>query len=80
MIVDAKVHLREGRTQVPYGFGPHASPRAFGHGGSQSSGALADPEHGLAAALTCTGMPGDAAHSRRVHDVWAALYEDLGLV
>jgi len=76
VIVDAKVH---GAKTVPYGYGPHASARTFGHGGSQSSGALCDPEHGLVAVLCCTGMPGDAAHSRRANEVWTALYEDLGL-
>lgn len=76
VIVDAKVH---GRELVPYGYGPFASARTFGHGGSQSSGVLCDPENGLTAVLCCTGMPGDAAHSRRAHAVWGALYEDLGL-
>ena len=76
VIVDAKVH---GRDLVPYGFGAAASPRTFGHGGSQSAGLLCDPEVGLVAALACTGMCGDQAHSRRVHEVFTALYEDLGL-
>ena len=74
VIVDAKVH---GRERVPYGFGAAASPRTCGQGGSQSSGLLCDPEIGLVAALACTGMCGDRAHSRRVHDVFTALYEDL---
>lgn len=76
VIVDSKVH---GRDLVPYGFGAHASPRTFGHGGSQSAGLLCDPEVGLVAALACTGMCGDAAHSLRAHQVFTALYEDLGL-
>lgn len=76
VIVDAKVH---GRELVPYGFGAHASPRTFGHGGAQSAGLLCDPEVGLVAALSCTGMCGNAAHSRRVHEVFTALYEDLEL-
>jgi len=75
--VDAKVH---GSTVVPYGFGAHASSRTFGHGGSQSSGLLCDPEVGLVAVLACTGMCGDAAHSRRAHETFTALYDDLGLV
>ncbi len=76
VIVDAKVH---GRDLVPYGFGAAASSRTFGHGGSQSAGLLCDPEVGLVAALACTGMCGDRAHSRRVHEVFTALYEDLTL-
>ncbi len=76
VIVDSKVH---GRQLVPYGFGAAASPRTFGHGGSQSSGLLGDPEVGLVAAFAATGMCGNAAHSQRVHEVFTALYEDLGL-
>ena len=77
VIVDAKVH---GREVVPYGFGAAASPRTFGHGGSQSAGLLCDPEVGLVAALVCTGMCGEAAHGRRAHEAFTALYEDLGLM
>ena len=76
VIVDAKVH---GKDLVPYGYGAHASPRTFGHGGAQSAGLLCDPEVGLVAALACTGMCGNAAHSRRAHEVFTALYEDLDL-
>ena len=76
VIVDAKVH---GRELVPYGFGAAASPRAFGHGGSQSAGLLCDPEAGLVAAVACTGRCGDRPHSRRVHEVFTALYQDLDL-
>ena len=76
LIVDSKVH---GRPLVPYGFGAAASPRTFGHGGSQSSGLLCDPEVGLVAAFACTGLCGDAPHSRRVHEAFTALYEDLNL-
>jgi CubicO group peptidase (beta-lactamase class C family) len=59
--------------------GRHASPSAFGHGGSQSSWAFADPEHGLAAACLCNGKPGPELHYRRVGAVSTALYEDLDL-
>lgn len=76
VIVDAKVH---GAELVPYGYGASASPRTFGHGGAQSAGLLCDPEVGLVAALACTGMCGNAAHSRRAHEVFTALYEDLDL-
>lgn len=64
---------------VPYGFGRHASPRAFGHGGQQSSVGFADPEHGLAVALAFNGLPGEPRHNRRIREVLTALYEDLSL-
>ena len=64
---------------VPYGFGPHASDAAFGHGGNQSSIAFADPAHGLVVAIVCNGMPGEPAHQRRMRQILAAVYEDLGL-
>jgi CubicO group peptidase (beta-lactamase class C family) len=64
---------------LPYSFGRHASPRAFGHGGSQSSAGFADPEHGLVVAVVFNGMPGEAAHNNRIRDVASAVYEDLGL-
>jgi len=59
--------------------GRHASERAFGHGGSQSSFAFADPERGLAVACLCNGKPGTELHYRRVGAVSTAIYEDLGL-
>ncbi len=62
-----------------YGYGRHAGPRAFGHGGSQSSIAFADPDAGLSVALCCNGMPGEAGNHRRTQPVLTALYEDLGL-
>jgi CubicO group peptidase (beta-lactamase class C family) len=62
-----------------YGYGDHASPRTFGHGGSQSSIAFADPEAGMAVALCCNGMPGEAGNHRRTQALITALYEDLGL-
>ncbi|MDP9386763.1 MAG: beta-lactamase family protein [Actinomycetota bacterium] len=68
------------RRSAPYGYGDHASLRSFGHGGSQSSVAFADPDAGLAAAVAFNGMPGEAAHHRRSQPVLTALYEDLGLV
>ncbi|CAE8721731.1 unnamed protein product [Polarella glacialis] len=59
--------------------GRHASPQAFGHGGSQSSWAYADPEHDLAVACLCNGKPGPELHYRRVGAISTAVYEDLGL-
>ena len=68
------------RDTQPYGFGMHASPRAFGHGGWQSSVAIADPEAGLVAVVVTNGTPGEARHARRVRELMTALYADLGLV
>jgi CubicO group peptidase (beta-lactamase class C family) len=62
-----------------YGYGIHASPGAFGHGGQQSSIAFADPAHGLAVALCCNGMPGELLNHRRTQSVLTVLYEELGL-
>lgn len=70
---------RYGKETVPYGFGRHASDRAFGHGGAQSSIGFADPEHGLAVAAIANGLPGEAQHNRRFRDLCSAIYEDLGL-
>ena len=66
--------------RIPYGYGPHASPDTFGHGGAQSSIAFADPEHQLAVAIVFNGMPGEAKHQQRINPIPEALYEDLGLV
>lgn len=63
----------------PYGYGPHASARTFGHGGRESSFAFADPEHQLAIAAVFNGMPGELRSDRRLRAVTAAIYEDLGL-
>ena len=68
------------RRPAPYGYGEHASARACGHGGSQSSIAFADPEHALAVALVFNGMAGEGANHRRTQAVLTAVYEDLGLV
>ena len=70
---------RYGRDSVPYGFGPHASDRTFGHSGHQSTVAFADRENGLVVALVCNGMPGEIKHHVRMREILAAIYEDLGL-
>ena len=70
---------RYGVDTVPYGFGPHASDRAFGHSGSQSSTGFADPEQGLVVAWVCNGTPGEPRHDRRVREIDGAIYEDLGI-
>lgn len=69
-----------GQGMVPYQFGPHASPRTFGHAGNQSSMGLCDPEHGLVVAFVFNGMCGDPRHDKRARETLAAVYEDLGLV
>jgi CubicO group peptidase (beta-lactamase class C family) len=68
-----------GEQTVPYGFGPHASRRAFGHGGSQSSAGIADPEYGLVVAVVFNGMAGEVAHNQRIRALLKAIYEDLQL-
>jgi CubicO group peptidase (beta-lactamase class C family) len=68
-----------GPNSVPYGYGPHASPRTFGHSGSQSSSAFADPENRLVVSCVCNGMPGEPAHQSRMRTIHAAVYEDSGL-
>ena len=64
---------------VPYGYGPHASWRTFGHSGYQSSVAFCDPKNELVVAIVFNGTPGDAAHDRRMRAVLRGVYEDLGL-
>jgi CubicO group peptidase (beta-lactamase class C family) len=68
-----------GRDDTPYQYGPHASPRTFGHSGNQSSAGFADPEHGLAVAVVFNGLAGEARHQPRMRETLAAIYEDLGL-
>ena len=70
---------RYGVETVPYGYGRHASDDTFGHGGSQSSSAFADPERGLVVAIALNGMPGERKHNGRIRDINSAIYEDLGL-
>jgi CubicO group peptidase (beta-lactamase class C family) len=65
---------------VPYGYGPHASPRTFGHSGSRSSIGYADPECRLVVACLFNGAPDEARHDARMREVNAAIYEDLHLV
>jgi CubicO group peptidase (beta-lactamase class C family) len=64
---------------APYGYGPYASPRTFGHSGMQSSCAFADPENDLAVAIVFNGTPGEAAHDQRIRAVLTTMYEELGL-
>ncbi len=75
-IVNSAYH---GEATVPYGFGPKASLRTFGHSGHQSSTGFADPEHGLVVAWVLNGMPGEKRHDERVRAIDGAIYQDLGL-
>jgi CubicO group peptidase (beta-lactamase class C family) len=68
-----------GPNTVPYGYGPYASARTYGHSGYQSSVAFGDPDKGLAAAIVCNGTAGEVQHNLRIRAVLTALYEDLGL-
>lgn len=67
------------RRPTPYGFGDHASPRTFGHGGSGSSLGFADPEHELVVVVVFDGTPGEKENHRRTQAVVNAVYQDLGL-
>lgn len=76
VIVNSAWH---GDGPVPYGFGPHASSRTFGHGGDRSSVAFADPEAGVVVACVVNGTPSAAAHQQRFDRVTAQVYADLGI-
>jgi CubicO group peptidase (beta-lactamase class C family) len=76
-IINSAYH---GAETVPYGFGPHASLRTFGHSGHQSSTGFADPEKELVVAWVVNGMAGEKKHDERVRAIDGAIYEDLGLV
>ena len=75
-VIDSKMY---GVNTVPYGYGPHCSPRTFGHGGSQCSIGFCDPEHCLVVAWVCNGRCGEGRHQRRNRAINTAIYEDLGL-
>jgi CubicO group peptidase (beta-lactamase class C family) len=62
-----------------YATGRHASRRAFGHGGHQSSVGFCDPAHDLVVAVVCNGMPGRERHQARLDAISSAVYVDLGL-
>ena len=59
--------------------GPHASRRAFGHGGRNWCVAFADPAYGLAAAVYWNGRGAGPTHAERQPALLGALYRDLGL-
>ncbi len=70
---------RHGAETVPYGYGRHASEATFGHSGSQSSCAFADPEQQLVVAWHCNGQPGEPRHQKRAREINSVIYEELGL-
>jgi CubicO group peptidase (beta-lactamase class C family) len=70
---------RYGKETTPYGYGRFCSDTTFGHSGSQSSCAFADPENDLVVAWVCNGMPGEIRHQRRARELNSAIYQDLGL-
>jgi CubicO group peptidase (beta-lactamase class C family) len=75
-IIDSNLY---GAATVPYGYGPHCSPRTFGHSGNQASVGFCDPEHGLVVAWVFNGTPGERRHQQRGRAMNAAIYEDLNL-
>jgi CubicO group peptidase (beta-lactamase class C family) len=68
-----------GNPETPYQYGPHASPRTFGHSGNQSSVGFADPENDLVVVVVFNGLPGQAKHQARMRETLVAIYEDLEL-
>jgi len=68
-----------GDPEAPYGYGPHAGPRAYGHSGARSSVAFCDPDAGLVVALAVNGLVDERDHRARFERLLAAIYEDLAL-
>jgi CubicO group peptidase (beta-lactamase class C family) len=79
LALDSRVHFGGGVHL--YGYGPHASPRAFGHSGFRTTLAFCDPAHDLVVTCSWNGMVADdQIHSDRQNALCGAIYEDLGLV
>jgi CubicO group peptidase (beta-lactamase class C family) len=76
LIIDSK---RYGAEDLPYGYGRYASNETFGHSGSQSSVAFADPQHRLVVAAMLNGTPGEPKHQARMRVLCESIYEDLKL-
>jgi len=68
-----------GDPEVPYGYGPHAGARAFGHSGARSSTAFVDPDADLIVALAVNLLAEPEIHRVRFERLLGAIYEDLGL-
>lgn len=62
-----------------YGYGDHAHPDSFGHGGVGTLVSFGDPGSGLAVAVAFNGQLAEGANHERTQPVLNALYEDLGL-
>jgi CubicO group peptidase (beta-lactamase class C family) len=78
LTLDSRIHYGGGVHL--YGYGPHASPRAYGHSGFRTTLAFCDPEHDLVVACSWNGMVADdEIHSDRQNALCGAIYEDLGL-
>jgi CubicO group peptidase (beta-lactamase class C family) len=78
LALDSRVHFGGGVHL--YGYGPHASPRAFGHSGFRTTLAFCDPDADLVVACSWNGMvASDRIHSDRQNALCGAIYEDLGL-
>jgi CubicO group peptidase (beta-lactamase class C family) len=79
LALDSRIH--HGGGVHLYGYGPHASPRTFGHSGFRTTVAFCDPAHDLVVACSWNGMVADdRIHSARQNALCGAIYEDLGLV
>ena len=78
-IVDRGLGFMLGSSNSGHSYGPHASRRAFGHGGRNWCVAFADPVYGLAAAVYWNGRVDGATHAERQPALLAALYRDLDL-
>ena len=76
VIVDSN---RYGADTVPYGYSPYCSDRTFGHGGSQSSIGLADPNAELVVCYVADRRIGEPRHQKRNREIVSAIYRDLGL-
>lgn len=78
LTLDSKLH--HGGGSHLYGYGRHASPRTFGHGGFRTTLAMGDPEAQLALCCSWNGMVADdAIHTKRQIALCEAVYADLGL-
>lgn len=78
LALDSRIHYGGGVHL--YGYGPHASPRTFGHSGFRTTVAFCDPAVELVVACSWNGMVGDdRIHSVRQNGLCGAIYEDLGL-
>ena len=75
VIIDSNCY---GAATVPYGYGQYCSPRAFGHGGAQSSQGWCDPETGLVVAYYFNARAGEGQHNRRTRQLNEAIALDAG--